>query len=53
MFALTVGALAAAIEHAVLASIWSLYAALAVVVIGAFLTVVLRTRGIARALRGR
>lgn len=53
MFTLTVGALAAAIEHAVLRSVWSLYAALAVIVVGALATVVVRTRRIARALRAR
>jgi phosphatidylglycerophosphate synthase len=53
MFAVTVGALAGAIEHAVLASVWSLYAALVVIVLGTLVTLVLRTRRIARALRAR
>lgn len=53
MFALTVGSLAAAIEHAVIGTVWSLYVALAIIVAGTLVTVVLRTRGIARALRTR
>jgi phosphatidylglycerophosphate synthase len=53
MFTLTVGALAGAIEHAVIRSVWSLYVALAIIVIGTLVTLALRTRRIARALRAR
>ena len=53
MFALTVGALAAAVEYAVRGSIWSLEIALWVIVLGTLLTLVLRTRRIARALKAR
>lgn len=53
MFALTVGALAAAVEHAMLGSVWSLYVALAIISIGSLLTFILRTRRIAKALKVR
>lgn len=53
MFALTVGALAGAIEHATLGSVWSVYVALAIIVAGSLLTFILRTRRIAKALKAR
>jgi phosphatidylglycerophosphate synthase len=53
MFVLTVGALAAVIEHATLGSVWSLYVALSLIVAGSVVTLVLRTRRIARALGAR
>jgi phosphatidylglycerophosphate synthase len=53
MFTLTVGALAGAIEHATLRSIWAVYVALVVIVAGTLVTLVLRTHRIARALGGR
>ena len=53
MFTLTLGALAAAIEHAVVGSVWSLHLALAVIVAGSVVTLALRTGRIARALGAR
>jgi len=53
MFAMTVGALAAAAEHAVRGTRWALLAALAVIVSGCVVTLVLRTRRIARGLAAR
>ena len=53
MFTLTVGALAGAIEHFTLGSVWSVYVALAVIVAGSLVTFILRTRRIARALKAR
>lgn len=50
MFVLTVGALAAAAEVVARGTLWSLWAALAVIGVGAALTLVRRTRRIARAL---
>lgn len=51
MFALTVGALAASIEHAVIGSVWSLYFTLEIILAGVMLTFVLRTRRIAKSLK--
>jgi phosphatidylglycerophosphate synthase len=53
MFALTVGALAGATEHALNRTIWTLYIAVAVIAAGTLLTLVLRTGRIARQLRSR
>lgn len=53
MFVLTVGALAAAIEHAMRGTVWSLVAAMVVIVVGSVVTVVRRTQRIARALKAR
>ena len=53
MFMLTVGSLAAALEHAYHGSLIALYVALAVIVAGSVATLVLRTRRIARALSAR
>ena len=53
MFALTVGALAAAVEDVVSGSVWALYVALAVIVLGSMVTLVRRTSHIARDLRAR
>lgn len=50
MFALTLGALVAAVEVSVRGTIWSLWAALAVICAGAAITLVRRTRRIARGL---
>lgn len=53
MFALTVGALAGALEHAMRGTVWSLVAAIVVIVVGTLVTVVLRTRRIANQLKAR
>lgn len=53
MFTLTVGALAAAFEHAHHHSLIALYVALAVIVAGSIVTLILRTRRIVRALNAR
>lgn len=53
MFVLTVGALAGAIEHAMRGTVWSVVAAMVVIVVGTLVTVVRRTLRIARALRAR
>jgi phosphatidylglycerophosphate synthase len=53
MFVLTVGALAGAIEHALRGTVWSLVAAMVVIVVGSVATVVLRTRRIAKQLKAR
>ena len=53
MFALTLGSLAAAAEHAVRGTVWSLYLALALVLIGSAFTLLRRVRRIARALEAR
>jgi phosphatidylglycerophosphate synthase len=53
MFVLTVACLAAAIEHAMRGSVWSLVAALVVIVIGCFVTLLRRTQRIAAQLRMR
>lgn len=53
MFVLTVGALAGAIEHAARGTIWSLVAAMAVIVAGSALTLILRTLRIAKGLEAR
>lgn len=53
MFALTVGALGGAIEHALRGTAWVLYAALALIVVGSVATFWRRTVGIARGLRAR
>ena len=51
MFLLTVGALGAAIESSLRGTTWSLYGALVIIVLGSLLTLVLRTRRIARRLQ--
>lgn len=53
MFTLTVGALAAAIEHAMRGRIETLYAAVIVIVAGSLITLALRTQRMARALHAR
>ena len=53
MFVLTVGALAGAVEHSVLGSTLSLWAALWIIVAGSAVTAVRRTGRMARALRAR
>jgi phosphatidylglycerophosphate synthase len=53
MFVLTLGALASAVENAVIGSTWALVIALWAIVIGSALTFALRTRRIARALKAR
>lgn len=53
MFVLTVGALAAAVEVSLRGTLWSLWAALVAIGFGAALTLVRRTRRIARGLRAR
>ena len=53
MFALTVGALAGAIEHAVRGTVYALMAALAIIVVGCIITIMRRTWRIARALQTR
>lgn len=53
MFTLTVGCVAGAIEYAVRDTVWSLVAALWIIVVGSALTAVLRTQRLARALRAR
>jgi len=53
MFMLTVGSLAAAIEHAIRGTLWTLVAAMIVIVLGCILTLALRTRRIAHALQAR
>lgn len=53
MFALTLGALVAAVEVSMHGTLWSLWAALAVICLGAAVTLVRRTRRIARALAAR
>ena len=53
MFVLTVGALATAIEYSVQRTMWSLVAALIVIVAGCVVTLVLRTRRIAAQLKAR
>ena len=53
MFVLTVGALAAAIEHVVAGSMYALLVALWIIVVGSVLTLLRRTRRIARELQAR
>jgi phosphatidylglycerophosphate synthase len=53
MFALTVGALAAAVELAMRETVWSLYAALWIIIVGALFTFARRTRRIADQLGAR
>jgi phosphatidylglycerophosphate synthase len=53
MFTLTVGTLAAAVEHAVRGKVELLYVAVIVIVVGTALTLVLRTVRMARALNAR
>jgi phosphatidylglycerophosphate synthase len=53
MFVLTVGNLAGAIEHAMRGTVWSVVAAMVVIVIGSVATVVLRTWRIANQLKAR
>ena len=53
MFTLTVGALAAALEHAMRGRLDALYVALIVIVAGSVVTLVLRTHRMARALHAR
>ena len=53
MFVLTVGALAAAVEHAMRGSIDALYVAIIVIVAGSVITLAVRTRRIARLLDTR
>jgi phosphatidylglycerophosphate synthase len=53
MFTLTVGALAAAIEHALRGTLIALYVAVAMIVVGSVVTLARRIRGIARGLQAR
>ena len=53
MFALTVGALAVAVESSTVGTRWSLYAVLWIIIIGAAITLVRRTVRIARAMEAR
>ena len=53
MFTLTAGSLAAAIEHAIRGTLWTLVAAMIVIVLGCLVTLALRTRRIARALQAQ
>ncbi len=53
MFTLTLGALVAAVEYPVNNTLWALVVALWVIVLGSALTLVLRTRRIAAALKAR
>jgi phosphatidylglycerophosphate synthase len=53
MFAVTVGCVAAAVESVLGRPPWTLWAALVVIVVGAAVTILLRTVRIARALRSR
>lgn len=53
MFTLTLGALVAAAEAAVRGTIWSVWLALAVICVGAAITLVRRTRSVAHALAAR
>ena len=53
MFTLTAGSLAAAIEHAIRGTLWTLVEAMIVIVLGCLVTLALRTYRIARALQAR
>ena len=53
MFTVTLGCLAAAIEWSMRGSVWSLYAALWVVLVGSIVTLVRRTMRVARLLEAR
>lgn len=53
MFTLTAGSLVAAIEVAVRGSVWSVYLALWIIIIGSTVTLIRRTRRIARAMEAR